>query len=170
MPFIFSNVPVDIIVYLGKFLDYDSIINLNRTMQPSDRLVRRKFTKNEVNSHESQAIAQGKKNVLEKFNYIYDLSLKRMVQKKCKNLLEILRSFRKNTRAFHIVKRNSALRNIIVSKCKDVLLSGEDRRIFGGTLTTYYRIKLTREARGLIEEINEIMPLNINEASKPIII
>jgi hypothetical protein len=123
-----------------------------------------------VNAHESQAIAQGKKNVLEKFNYIYHHDLKRMVQKKCKNLLEIFRSFRKNTRAFHIVKRNRALRNIIISKCKDVLLSGEDRQIFGGNFTNYYRIKLTREAKGLIEDINEINQLNINEISKPIII
>jgi hypothetical protein len=170
MTFIFSNVPVDIIVYLGKFLDYDSIINLNRTMHPSDRLVRRKFTKNEVDSHESQAIAQGKKTILEKFNYIYDFNLKRMVQKKCKHLLEILRGFRKNKRAFLIVKRSGPLRNIIISKCQEILLSAEDRQIFGGILTTYYRIKLSREARGLIEEINEIIPLKIDIRSKAIII
>jgi hypothetical protein len=170
MVFIFSNVPIDIIVYLGKFLDYDSIINLNQTMYPSDRIVHRRFTKNEVDSHEAQAIAQGKKTLLDKFNYIYDRDLKRMVQKKCKNLLEILRTFRKNKRAFHIVKRNSALRNIIILKCKDVLLAAEERRIFGGTFTNYYRSKLTREAAGLVEEINEIMSLNNNQPSNRIII
>jgi len=170
MTFIFSNVPVDIIVYLGKFLDYDSIINLNQTMQPCDRLVHRKFTKNEVDSHESQAIAQGKKTILDKFNYIYDFNLKRMVQKKCRHLLEILRGFRKNKRAFLIVKRSPGLRNVISLKCQDVLDAAEERGIFGGTFTNYYRSKLTREATALLEEINEIMPLNINQHTKAIVI
>jgi hypothetical protein len=139
-------------------------------MQPCDRLVHRKFTKNEVLSHESQAIAQGKKTILEKFNYIYDFNLKRMVQKKCKNLLEILRGFRKNKRAFIIVKRSGPLRNIIISKCQEVLDAAEDRQIFGGNFTNYYRSKLTREATALIEEINEVIPLNIDKKSKAIII
>lgn len=170
MTFIFSNVPVDIIVYLGKFLDYDSIINLNQTMQPCDRLVHRRFTKTEVILHESQAIAQGKKCILGKFNNIYHPDLKRRVQKLCNCLLELLRGFRKNKRAFLIVKRNAGLRNVILMKCQDILDATEDRRIFGGNFTNYYRSKLTREAIALMEEVHEVAPLNIDELGKSIVI
>lgn len=170
MSFIFSNVPVDIIVYLGKFLDYDSIINLNRTMQPCDRLVHRRFTEKEVLLHESQAIAQGKKYILVNFNNVYHLDLKRRVQKRCKYLVELLHGFRKNKRAFLIVKRNAGLRNVILAKCQDILDAAEDRNIFGGNFTNYYRIKLTREAIALMEEVHEVALLNIDEQSKAIII
>lgn len=170
MNFIFSNVPVDIIVYLGKFLDYDSIINLNRTMQPCDRLVHRRFTNTELLLHEIQAIAQGKKYVLSNFNNIYHPDLKRRTQKRCKKLLELLRGFRKNKRAFLIVKRNAGLRSVILAKCQDILDAAEDRNIFGGNFTNYYRIKLTREAIALMEEVHEVALLNIDELSKSIVI
>ena len=167
MMFIFSNVPVDIIVYLGKFLDYDSTINLNQTMQPCDRLVHRRFTEKEILF---QAIAQGKKYVLSNFNNIYHPDLKRRTQKRCKMLLELLRGFRKNKRAFLIVKRNAGLRNVILAKCQDILDAAEDRNIFGGNFTNYYRIKLTREAIALMEEVHEVALLNIDEISKSIVI
>jgi len=170
MSFIFSNVPVDIIVYLGKFLDYDSTINLNRTMQPCDRLVHRRFTEKELLLHESQAIAQGKKCILSNFNNIYHPDLKRRVQKRCKCLLELLRGFRKNKRAFLIVKRNAGLRSVILAKCLDILDAAEEGRIFGGNFTSYYRRKLTNEAIALIEEVHEVALLNIDEQSKTIII
>ena len=48
----FNEIPTDVIIRIGKFLDYQSTINWNRTLNPTDRITHRRFTQEEVTLHE----------------------------------------------------------------------------------------------------------------------
>ena len=152
---IFSNIPVDIIVYLGKFLDYDSIINLNQTMQPIDRLINRRFTKTELLAHEIAAVAQGNKMTVERLGDYEHHNVKYRIRNKCRYLLKVFQAYRKNNRGHILVQTHPMLRNVLIEKCQDVLST---ERVFNADITKCFLEKIHSEASNLMKDLVEIVP------------
>jgi hypothetical protein len=124
-------------------------------MQSSDRLVHRRFTKEELLGHEIHSIAQGYKTAVTRVTEYNHYNIKDRIRYKCRCLLSMFQTYRKNNRAYVLVQHHPKLRNLIIEKCEDVFTT---ERIFGADTTKYFLKKIRCEASALIKDLLEIVP------------
>jgi len=154
MKTIFSYIPYDVILYIGKYLDYDSSINFNRILDPLDRIVHRKFTKQECFEHE--LVAQRQTLLIAA---IIPSSIpsrtNRQLRKKCKKLVDMLDMLRTNKRGSVVWKMYPQFYKAIVRKCDEIL---DEEGGFLDLAPRYFKRWLTKAAIKLKMDIENKMP------------
>jgi len=154
MKTIFSDVPYDIILYIGKYLDYDSSINFNRILDPLDRIVHRKFTKQECFEHELVAQRQTLLIATTKCMEIPSRTT-RQRRKRCKKIIDMLDMLRTHKRGSVVWKLYPQFYTAVSKKCDEIL----DRE--GGFLDLappYFKRWITKAAIKLKMDIENKMP------------
>ena len=147
----FSYLPYDIILQVGKFLDYDSSINFNRILDPLDRVLHRKFTKRELFEHEVVAQVQALLVAYNRSNY-YNTTTMRQRRKKCKIILHMLSLMRIKRRESVVWKTYQKFYMVALDKCIEIL---DPETGFLDHATPYYRKLFVREATALQSELLE---------------
>jgi len=154
MTTIFSDVPYDLILYIGKYLDYDSSINFNRTLAPLDRVVHRKFTKRECFNHE--VVAQRQTLLIASTRCMEGPSRTvRQRRKRCKSIVDMFSMLRIHKRGSIVWKLYPQFYNAIMRKCDDIL---EPESGFLDPATPYYKKWLTKAAINLKMDLENKMP------------
>lgn len=154
MKTIFSDVPYDLILYIGKYLDYDSTINFNRILDPLDRIVHRKFTKQECFEHE--VVAQ--RNTLMIVGTLNDTTPSRSKQqkrKRCKNLIYLLSILRTHKRPSIVWKVHPKIHTAMSMKCDEIL---DEEGGFLDLAPPYFKRWLTKVAIKLKMDIDNNIP------------
>ena len=153
----FDEIPYDIILIIGKLLDYESIINWNRTLSPIDRIVHRKFTQQEAIAHEMAVwipCLLRRSNKLNDFTMYDDIG----IRKKSKIMMDFLCMLRKKHRASIVLRSSLGLYTNTVSKCKSILDPTSDV-IRAAFKTDQKRIR--KIARQILTETLQVVPVNI---------
>ena len=115
-----SYLPYDIIWQIGKYMDYDSSINFNRVLDPSDRLVHRKFSKQEMFEHEVIAQRRAIAIALSRVD-VYSARSAKGLRKRCKCIVDMLSMMRTHKRASIIWKLYPKFYDSVMQKCKDII-------------------------------------------------
>lgn len=151
MKTIFSYLPYDIILQVGKYLDYESSINFNRILDPLDRVVHRKFTKQECFEHEVVAQRRTLLITYSRSNYYNTLTM-RQRRKNCKIMRDMLSRMRTKRRESVIWKTYQKFYMAVMDKCIEIL---DPETRFLDHATPYYKKWLAHEAAGLQAELLE---------------
>lgn len=154
MKTIFSDVPYDLILYIGKFLDYDSTIEFNRTLEPLDRIVHRKFTKQQCFEHEVVAQRQTLLIACSRCTEVPSRTI-RQRRKRCKRILSMLNMLKIHKRGSIIWKLYPQFYNAIMRKCDEIL---DQEGGFLDLAPPYYKKWLTKVAIDLKMDIENKMP------------
>ena len=154
MKTIFSDVPYDLILYIGKYLDYESTIHFNRILDPLDRIVHRKFTKKECFEHELVAQRQ---TLLIATTKIMEIPSRTTGQrrKKCKKIIDMLDMLRTHKRGSVVWKLYPQFYTAVSKKCDEIL---DQEGGFLDLAPPYFKRWLTKAAIKLKMDIENKMP------------
>jgi len=155
MTTIFSDVPYDLIRYIGNYLDYDSTINFNRVLHPTERLVHRKFTKQECFEHELVAQRQALLIAATIPNSDSSISTTRRVRKNCKRIIGMLKMLRIHKRGSIVWKEYPQFYDAVSLKCHKIL---DPESGFIDIAPIYYKKWLTKTAIALKMDLENNMP------------
>jgi len=154
----FNEIPTDVIIRIGKFLDYQSTINWNRTLNPTDRIVHRRFTQEEVTLHDAHV---WRKTLTTKIDFIASFVRENdpWFRKKCKHMMDLFCMFKANHRAFVLLKNSQVLHNGVVNKCVSILDS-KTGIIQAACKTDKKRLK--KIARRVLDDALGITPIHVD--------
>ena len=120
MTTIFSDVPYDLIRYIGKYLDYDSTINFNRVLHPSERIVHRRFSKQELFEHEVVSQRQTLLIAASRNNE-YSSRTKRGLRRRCWCILHMISILRLHKRGSIVWKTYPKFYDSLMRKCNEII-------------------------------------------------
>jgi hypothetical protein len=149
-----SYLPYDIIWQVGKYLDYDSSINFNRILDPLDRIVHRKFTKQECFEHEVFAQRQTLLIATTKCMEFHSRTT-RQRRKRCKSIIDMLKMMRIQKRGSIVWKLYPQFYTAVSNKCDEIL---DQEGGFLDLAPPYYKKWLTKVATDLKMDIENKMP------------
>jgi len=142
MTTIFSDVPYDLIRYIGNYLDYDSTINFNRILDPTERIVHRRFSKQELFEHE---VVSQRQTLLIASSRINEYSSRtiRGLRKRCRCIVDMMSIMRLHKRGSIVWKTYPKFYDAVMRKCNEIL---EPESNFLCDATSNYKKSIKKEA------------------------
>ena len=155
MTFLFDRLPLYDIIHetIMPMLDYESIIQFNRCLQPADRYQAR-LSKDDILSHELYTVCGLMKSKLCKL-YSFTGPKKTKIQKKSQHIMKLLQELDDGKRCVIMLKYYPQFHQSVVEKL-NAFLDPESEELFQAS--TYFKKKIRALSLYLLPKIQNIVP------------
>lgn len=168
MTFLFDLLPLNDVIHetIMPMLDYESIIQLNRCLQPADRYQAR-LSKKDILAHEMHVACDLMRNKLGKLSSFSHLSKKEKVKRRSQCIINLLQDLDTGNRGFTLLHYYPGFHKAVVDKL--VAFSDPHSDELSGA-SPYFKKKIRAISNHLLPKILSIEPTNgIGTKLKPLV-
>lgn len=168
MTFLFDRLPLNDVIYetIMPMLDYESIIQLNRCLQPADRYQAR-LSKIDILAHELHTACDIMKSKLEKLSSFTGLPTKKRAKRKAQCIINLLQEFDTGKRGLILLKHCPRFHQTVTEK---LIAFSDPHSEELSCASPYFKKKIRALSNYLLSKIQNIKPTNgIGTKLKPLV-